>query len=68
MCFKSEVSLKPGATVCIRVKSFHPHGACNSNCGGLRSFSLAEAKWCREILNDTERFYEIGAKYYQTEY
>jgi hypothetical protein len=68
ICFKSEVSLQPSATVVIRVKNFHPHGDCNGDCRGLRSFTLAEAKWCKEILGETERFYEIGAKYYQPEY
>jgi hypothetical protein len=68
ICFKSEVSLQPPATVVIRVKNFHPYGACNGDCRGLRSVTLAEAKWCNEILNGTEHFYEIGVKYYQPEY
>jgi hypothetical protein len=68
MCFKSEVSLQPGAIVCIRVKDFHPNGACNGDCRGLRLLTLAEAKWCNEIFNKTEHFYQIGAKYYQPEY
>jgi hypothetical protein len=68
MCFKSEVAIQPGATICIRVKNFHPNGACIGDCRGLRSLILAEAKWCKEILNETEHFYEIGAKYYQPEY
>jgi hypothetical protein len=68
MCFKTEVSLQPGATVCIRLKNFSPHGACNGDCRGLRSLTLAEAKWCKEIINETETFYEIGVKYYHPEY
>ena len=68
MCFKSNVSIQPGAIVCIRVKNFHPHGACNGDCRGLRSVTLAEAKWCKEIFNETDHFYEIGAKYYQAAY
>ncbi len=68
MCFKSEISLRPGATVLIRVKNLHPNGACNGDCWGLRSITLAEAKWCKEILTDTGSFYEIGVKYFQPEY
>ena len=68
MCFKSEISLQPGATVCIRVKNFQPPGARKDDCRGLRSVTLAEAKWCKEISNKTDRFYEIGAKYYQMAY
>ena len=68
MRFKSEVFLQPGATVYIRVKKFHPNGACSGDCRGLRSVTLAEVKWCKEFINETELFYEIGAKYYEPEY
>jgi hypothetical protein len=68
MRFKSEVFLRPGATVYIRVKKFHPDGTCNGDCRGLRSVTLAEVKWCKEYLNETESLYEIGAKYFEPEY
>ena len=63
--FKSEVFLKPGATINIRVKKFHPNDSCKGDCRGLRSVALAEVKWCKEFLNETEPFFEIGAKYFQ---
>ncbi len=66
--FKSGVFLKPGATVYISVKKFHPNGPCSGDCRGLRSVTLAEVKWCKEFLNETEPFYEIGAKYYEPDY
>jgi hypothetical protein len=68
MCFKSEVSLKPGATVRIRVKNLYPTGPSSGNCRGLRLITLAETKWCRKNSNDTKSVYEIGAKYIQPEY
>jgi hypothetical protein len=68
MRFKSAVFLPPGATVYIRVTKIHPNGSSNDDCRGLRSVTLAEVKWCRESLTETERFYEIGAKYYEPEY
>jgi hypothetical protein len=68
MCFKSEVSLKPGTTICVRAKNLHPNAACSGDCQGLRSLTLAEAKWCKKILNETKLFYEIGAKYFQPPY
>ena len=68
MCFKSEVSLKPGTTVSVRVKSLHPNGICSGNCRGLRLITLAEAKWCKEISSETKPVYEIGAKYFQPAY
>ena len=66
MCFKSKVSLQPGTTVFIRVKNNQPIGAGAGR--GLRSVTLAEVKWCKEIINETEPFYVIGAKYYLPEY
>jgi hypothetical protein len=66
--FKSEVFIKPGATVYLRVKKLHPNGPCQGDCRGLRSATLAEVKWCKEFLNGTEPFYEIGAKYFQSDY
>ncbi len=68
MCFNSKVSLQPQASVCIRIKNLHSNSACKGGCRGLRSVSLAEAKWCKEIINETKHFYEIGAKYYLPEY
>jgi hypothetical protein len=68
MRFKSEVLLQPGATVYIRVKKFHPDGFSNGDCRGLRSASLAEVKWCKEVINENRPLYEIGAKYYEPAY
>jgi len=67
MCFKSKVILRPGATVCIRVKNFHPNDACVDDWRGLRSITLAEVKWCKKILDANEPFYEVGAQYYLPE-
>jgi hypothetical protein len=50
ICFKSEVSLKTGATICVRAKNLHPSAAFNGDCRGLRSLTLAEAKWCKKSL------------------
>ena len=68
MCFKSGVSLQPPTTVVIRVKNFHPDGDCKGDCRGMRSLTLAEAKWCNEIVSETDHFYEIGVKYCQPAY
>jgi hypothetical protein len=68
MCFKSNSFLKPGAIVYIRVKNFHPNNSCTGLCHGLHSVSLAETKWCKEFINKTETFFEIGVKYFAPEY
>jgi hypothetical protein len=68
MCFKSEIFLQPGAIVFIRAKDLHPNDACTGDCRGLRLLTLAEAKWCKDISNETEPVYEIGARYFQPAY
>lgn len=68
MCFKSILFLQPGATVCIRLKSVRddPVGACA--CEGLRSVTLAEVKWCREVPGDENSSYGVGVKYFAPAY
>ena len=68
LCFKTDVRLKPGATVYIKVKEFPLNGPCTSNCDGLRSVTLAEIKWSREIPDPTVHSYEIGVNYYELPY
>jgi hypothetical protein len=68
ICFKSSFSVQPGTTVFIRVTKFYPNGSLTSVCGGLRSVTLAEVKWCIEALDAYEPFYGIGVKYYESEY
>ena len=63
MCFKSKISLKPGATVFIRLKETTPLDLFPDSCSGLRSTTLAEIKWCREIGDDAAIYYEIGVRY-----
>jgi hypothetical protein len=67
ICFKSSFSVQPGTTVYIRVTKFYPNGSLTSACGGLRSVTLAEVKWCSEILDANEPFYGIGVKYYDSD-
>jgi hypothetical protein len=68
ICFKSSFSVQPGTTVCIRVTKFYSNGSLKSFCGGLRSVSLAEVKWCSDIRDANEPVYGIGVKYYESEY
>jgi len=68
MSFKSNVFLKPGVTLYIRVKEFHPNGPCTGACKGLRSETLAEVKWCREMPDSNLFSYSVGAGYCQPDY
>ena len=68
MCFKSNLFLKPGATVYIRLKKTHPSDSCNGFCEGLHLVALAEVKWCQKA-NGTDAFpYGVGVKYFGAAY
>lgn len=68
ICFKSSFSIQPETTVFIRVTKFYPNDSLTSVCGGLRSVTLAEVKWCSDIRDANDPFYWIGVKYYQSGY
>ena len=68
MCFISYFSVRPGATIYIRVTKYYPNGSLQNGFEILSTIRLAEVKWCREILDLNEIFYEIGVKYYELEY
>jgi len=68
MCFKSNLFLKPGATVYIRLKKTHPNGSCSGFCEGLHFVTLAEVKWCQEVSNGEAFPYGVGVKYFETVY
>jgi hypothetical protein len=63
MSLKSALPLQLGKTICIRVKRFGPASPHSGQCEGLRSITLAEVKWCREIPPSNGFSYEIGVKY-----
>ena len=65
VCFKSEVFLKPGAAIFLRVNYFDANNRNSKNHGGIRSVSIAEVKWCSEILDSKVSSYKIGVKYYE---
>jgi hypothetical protein len=63
ICFKSNTFLRPGTTVYLRVKQFLPHTAGESAFEGLRSVTLGEIKWCKELVDADTCTYEVGVKY-----
>ena len=68
MGFESNYFLKPGTTICIRVRNFHPNKSCADLSYGLRSVTLADVKWCDEEF-DADKFpYTVGVKYYAPGY
>ena len=63
MCFQAGVSLRPGATICIRVKEFDPPDVRDDCEDRLRCMSLAEVKWCHEMPGADSTTYRVGVKY-----
>jgi hypothetical protein len=68
MSFKSDIYLHPESTILIRKKEFNPNGAYIGDCKGLRTIMLAEVKWCKEVIDAIDSFYEVGVKYFEPEY
>ena len=68
MCFKTNLFLKPGATVYIRLKEAHPNDSCSGFCEGLHIVTLAEVKWCHETNGAGAFPYGVGVKYFEALY
>jgi hypothetical protein len=63
MCFESRHSLKPHANLYIRTGQ-NPEMVSNiPNWHLLRTSTLAEVRWCREISDEDNCGYSIGVKY-----
>jgi hypothetical protein len=68
MGFESDIPLKPGATIFIRVKKFYPNKSCTDPSYGLRSVGLVDVKWCREGIDVDKLNYSVGVEYYASVY
>lgn len=68
MCFKSSLSLQPGAMVAIRLGKVHPNASGTGSCEGLRSVTLAEVRWCSEAPDDQTLPYGVGVRYFEPAY
>ena len=68
MCFKSSLSLQPGAMVAIRLEKIHTKSPGNASCEGLRCLTLAEVRWCSEVPDDKTLPYGIGVRYFEPVY
>lgn len=68
LCFKSNFFLKPGTIVFIRLKKSNLNSVHNVFSKGLRSATLAEVKWCREIHEINVAAYGVGVRYFAPVY
>jgi hypothetical protein len=61
--FETKYPLKPGATILFRIE-ISGYGASNlEDCECLRSISLADVKWCGDLVENGESYFGIGARY-----
>ena len=61
--FETTCGLNPGVIVFLRVKKRTPRCAVSQDEQWLKSFSLAQVKWCRELTDDFHHRYEVGLRY-----
>ena len=64
LCFKSSCFLQPGGNICIRVKKFDPSESCTGLGEGLRTITIGEIKWCKEIAESGVGVYKVGVRYF----
>jgi len=62
----SNFPLKPGASIYIRIEDLllNVSGSNASDFNELRSLSLAQVRWCKEISDPRGNYYKVGLKYY----
>ena len=68
MYIKSNFFLQPGTAVYIRTKIPPNSRFCSGSHQGLRSVTLAEVKWCKQVNEVNDSYYGVGVKYYEPEY
>ena len=64
MYFESGECIREGETIYFRLISSSSLPSAREFFDGLRSESLAEVKWCREIKNEDAAYFGYGVKYY----
>ena len=64
MYFESGKFIKGGTAIHSRLTNYSGLPSGPELCEGLRSISIAEVKWCREMKNKEATCFGIGVKYY----
>lgn len=64
MYFEPVEFIKKGTTIYFRLKNCSCFPSDSKLCEGLRSVSIAEVKWCREMKNEDAAYFGYGVKYY----
>ena len=64
MFFKSDSPLSPGATIYIRTDNIIPENKNNGAYKNLRTVTLAQVRWCKQLPDGCGPRFGIGVKYY----
>jgi hypothetical protein len=64
LCIESAVAIKPGTTILIHRGNLISDKGYTTGWKQVRTSSLAEVRWCRELTADFGTYYSVGAKYY----
>ena len=64
---EADQAIKPGATIFVRLEILLSETWGSSDHGWLRTISLGEVKWCKELTKDSVDYYGIGISYYSAE-
>ena len=60
--FKSAHALKPGAVLLIKIDQPEMSGLSEGACGGVRSATVGQVKWCRPL--GSGKGYMVGIQYF----
>jgi hypothetical protein len=63
MYFETDYPLKPGMTILFRIEKSRCKASNLEDCECLRTISLADVKWCRDLVKKGESYVGIGARY-----
>jgi hypothetical protein len=61
--FETEYPLTPGITILFRIEVSRGGASNLEKCECLRTISLADVKWCRDLVKNGESYFGIGARY-----
>lgn len=61
--FETAYPIKPGMTILFRIEVSGCKASNLEDCECIRTFSLADVKWCRDLVKDGESYFGIGARY-----
>lgn len=64
MCFEAAEAFKAGTILFVRVGGSSAAKVYHGNWDHLRSSTLAEVKWCRELPDKHRNCYCVGVRYY----